>query len=114
MPPDSHVDPAEEPSSTSAPIRPTDPAADDSTVMPGVLRDPASRVRIQSRVIRIGRRPDNDIIMIGHTALRLSVGQLIEYIDDGRSPKAGRRRELQRVPPNREHADQLSAQARRI
>ena len=137
MPPDQHVDSAEEPSSTSSPSRPKDPAADDATFMPGVLRDPASRFRTQSKVRRIGRRPDNDIIVsdpdvseqhaelrrspagrywiidlgshtgtyvngtrvnqqeiteddiiaIGHTTLRLSAGQLIEYIDDGRSPQ---------------------------
>jgi pSer/pThr/pTyr-binding forkhead associated (FHA) protein len=113
-----------------------DPAADDTTFMPGVLRDPTSRVRIQSRVIRIGRRPDNDIIVcdpsvsqqhaelrrtpagrysitdlgsrsgtyvngtrvsqqelaegdliaIGDAILRLANGELIEYVDDGRSP----------------------------
>ena len=105
--------------------------------MPGVLREPASRVRIQSRVIRIGRHPDNDIIIsdprvsehhaelrrtpagrysitdlgsrngtyvngtrvnqqeimdddiisIGHAiTVRLSAGELIEYISGGRSP----------------------------
>jgi len=63
MPPDQHVDPAEEPSSTSSPTRPEDPAADGTTFIPGVLREPASRVRIQPQVRRIGRRPDNDIIV---------------------------------------------------
>jgi ABC transport system ATP-binding/permease protein len=132
MPPDQHVNPAEEPS----PSRPKDPAANDTTFMAGVLREPTSRVRIQSRVIRIGRHPDNDIIVsdpqvsehhaelrrtpaggytltdlgsrdgtyvngtrvnqqqiteddiiaIGHAVtVRLSVGQLIEYLD-GSSP----------------------------
>jgi pSer/pThr/pTyr-binding forkhead associated (FHA) protein len=133
MSPDQHVNPAEEPS----PSRPKKPAANDATFMPGVLREPTSRVRIQSRVIRIGRHPDNDIIVsdprvsahhaelrrapagrysitdlgsrngtyvngtrvnqqeiteddiiaIGHAVtVRLSAGQLIEYIDDGSSP----------------------------
>ena len=59
MPPDPHVNPAEEPSPASPPSRSKYPAADCTTFMPGVLRDPASRVRIQ----RIGRRPDNDIII---------------------------------------------------
>jgi hypothetical protein len=63
MPPDPHVNPAEEPPSASSPGRPEDPAADGATYSPGVLREPASRVRIQSRVIRIGRHPDNDIII---------------------------------------------------
>jgi pSer/pThr/pTyr-binding forkhead associated (FHA) protein len=133
MPPDQHVNPAEEPS----PSRPEDPAGDDTTFMPGVIREPTSRFRVQSKVMRIGRRPDNDIIIsdprvsehhaelrrspagrysitdlgshngtyvngtrvsqqeiteddiiaIGHAiSLRLSAGQLIEHIDDGRPP----------------------------
>jgi pSer/pThr/pTyr-binding forkhead associated (FHA) protein len=103
--------------------------------MPGVLREPTSRVRIQTQVMRIGRRPDNDIIVsdlgvskqhaelrrspagrysiidvgshngtyvndtrvnqqelnegdiiaIGHATFRLAGGELIEYVDDGRS-----------------------------
>jgi hypothetical protein len=57
MPPDQHVNPAEEPS----PSRPEDPATDGTTFQPGVLREPTSRIRIQSQVIRIGRRPGNDI-----------------------------------------------------
>jgi len=31
--------------------------------MSGVLREPTSRVRIQSQVMRIGRPPDNDIVI---------------------------------------------------
>ena len=57
MPPDKHVNPAEEPLSTSAPGQPADLAAEGTTFMPGVLREPASRIRIQSQVMRIGRRP---------------------------------------------------------
>ncbi len=38
-------------------------ASGDTTFMPGVLRDPTSRVRIQAPVTRIGRRPDNDIVV---------------------------------------------------
>ncbi len=41
MPPDQHVNPAEEPSP----------------------RDPVSRIQIQAQVMRIGRRPDNDIVV---------------------------------------------------
>jgi FHA domain len=137
MPPDQHVNPAEEPASTSSPGRPADPAAEGITLMPGVLREPASRIRIQPQVMRIGRRPDNDIIVsdlgvpkqhtelrrtpagrysiidvgshtgtfvngtpvtqqelkegdiiaIGHATFRLVGGELIEYVDDGRSPR---------------------------
>ena len=136
MPPDQHVNPAEEPSSTSPPSRPEDPAADGTTSQPGVLREPTQRVRLQSQVMRIGRRPDNDtivsdlsvskqhaelrrtpagrysiidlgshegtyvngtrvsqqelnegdIIAIGRATFRLAGGELIEYVDDGRSP----------------------------
>src|SRR5712671_4993976 len=60
MPPDQHVNPAGKPSSTPPPTRPEDPAAD-TTFRPGVLREPTSRVRIGSQVMRIGRPPDNDI-----------------------------------------------------
>ena len=31
--------------------------------MPGVLREPTSRIGIQSQAIRIGRRPDNDVVV---------------------------------------------------
>jgi pSer/pThr/pTyr-binding forkhead associated (FHA) protein len=135
MPPDQHVNPAEERSLTSPPTRPEGPAADGTTFSPGVLREPAQRVRIQSQVIRIGRRPGNDIVIedlgvsehhaelrrtpagrysiidlgshngtyvngtrvsqqelnegdiiaIGHATLRLAGGELVEYVDDGRS-----------------------------
>ena len=61
MPPDQHVNPAEEPSAAPSPSRPEAPAAGDTTFMPGVLRQPASRVRIASQVMRIGRSPDSDI-----------------------------------------------------
>jgi hypothetical protein len=63
MPPDQHVNPAEEPSSASSPSRPDAPVAD-ATFMPGVLREPTSRVRIQSQVRRIGRGPGNDIVVM--------------------------------------------------
>ena len=57
MPPDQHVNPAEEPS----PSRPVDPAADGPTFPPGAPRDPASR--IQPQVTRIGRHPGNNIVI---------------------------------------------------
>jgi ABC transport system ATP-binding/permease protein len=107
----------------------------DTTFMPGVLRDPTSKVRIASKVMKIGRRPDNDIVVsdlgvskqhaelrtsatgrfqiidlgshngtfvngtrvnqaelkdgdiiaIGHATFRLTRGELIEYLDDGRA-----------------------------
>ena len=64
MPPDQHVNPAEEPSSTSAPGGRADPAAEGHHVHAGrAPREPASRIRIQPQVMRIGRRPDNDIIV---------------------------------------------------
>jgi hypothetical protein len=63
MPPDQHVNPAEEPSPVSLPSRPEDPAADGTTFIPGVLRDPASRIRVQPQARRIGRGPDNDIVV---------------------------------------------------
>jgi pSer/pThr/pTyr-binding forkhead associated (FHA) protein len=136
MPPDQHVNPAEEPSPTPSPGQPEDPAGDGATFTPGALREPTSRVRIRPQVTRIGRHPDNDIVIadpgvsrqhaelrrspdggysitdlgshngthvngtrvtqaelhqddiitIGHATLRLAGGQLIEDVDDGRSP----------------------------
>jgi FHA domain len=64
MPPDQHVNPAEEPSSTSSPSRPADPAADGTAFIPGVPRDPTSRIPIPSRVKRVGRSPRNNEIIV--------------------------------------------------
>jgi ABC transport system ATP-binding/permease protein len=53
-------------------------AAGDTTFLPGVIREPTSRVRIASKVMKIGRRPDNDIrvddlgVSKQHAELRLS------------------------------------------
>jgi ABC-type multidrug transport system ATPase subunit len=64
-------------------------SAGDTTRMPGVVRDPTSRVRIQSKVMKIGRRPDNDIVVpdIGvskqHAELRLSPTGRFQIIDLG-------------------------------
>jgi len=78
MPPDQHVNPAEEPSPTPPPSRPQNPTTGGTRFMTGVLREPTSRVRITSPVMRIGRPPDNDIVIsdLGvskqHTELRRS------------------------------------------
>jgi pSer/pThr/pTyr-binding forkhead associated (FHA) protein len=54
-----------------------------------VLRDPTSRVRIQSKVMKIGRRPDNDIVVhdLGvskqHAELRTSPTGRFQVIDLG-------------------------------
>lgn len=64
-------------------------AGGDTTFLPGVIRDPTSRVRIQSKVMRIGRRPDNDIVVsdLGvskqHAELRLSPTGRYQIIDLG-------------------------------
>jgi hypothetical protein len=63
MPPDQHVNLAGEPSPASLPSGPEDPAAGGTAFSPGVLREPASRVRIGSQVMRIGRSPGSDIIV---------------------------------------------------
>ena len=89
MPPDQHVNPAEEPSPASSPSRPEDPAADGTTFLPGVLREPASRIAIQPQVTRIGRHPDNDIIVsdLGvskqHAELRRTPASRFSIIDLG-------------------------------
>jgi ABC transport system ATP-binding/permease protein len=64
-------------------------AAGDTTFMPGVLRDPTSRVRIQSKVMKIGRRSDNDIVVSDlsvskqHAELRPSPTGRYQIIDLG-------------------------------
>jgi ABC-type multidrug transport system ATPase subunit len=61
----------------------------DTTFVPGVLRDTTSRGPIQSKVMKIGRRPDNDIVVndLGvsnqHAELRLLPGGRYEIIDLG-------------------------------
>ncbi len=61
----------------------------DTTFMPGVLREPTSRLRIQSKVMKIGRRPDNDIVVndLGvskqHAELRTSQTGRFQIIDLG-------------------------------
>ncbi len=57
--------------------------------MPGVLREPTSKVRIQSKVMKIGRRPDNDIVVsdLGvskqHAELRMSPTGRYQILDLG-------------------------------
>jgi ABC transport system ATP-binding/permease protein len=63
------------------------PRADDTTFMPGVDRQPTSRLRLQSKVMSIGRRPDNDIVVADlgvskqHAELRLSPTGRYSIID---------------------------------
>ncbi len=64
-------------------------SSSDTTFMPGVLREPTSKVRIQSKVMRIGRRPDNDIVVsdLGvskqHAELRQSATGRYQILDLG-------------------------------
>ena len=57
--------------------------------MPGVLREPTSKIRVQSKVMKIGRRPDNDIVVqdLGvskqHAELRLTPTGRFQLIDLG-------------------------------
>ncbi|HEY6495303.1 MAG TPA: FHA domain-containing protein [Trebonia sp.] len=71
------------------PDRGFEPNPMDTTFMPGVLREPTSKVRIASKVMTIGRRPDNDIVVpdLGvskqHAELRLSPTGRFQIIDLG-------------------------------
>ena len=117
------------------PRMPREPVDGNTTFLPGVIRDPTTRLQLQAKVMRIGRRPDNDIVVsdlgvskqhaelrksptgtyqiidlgshngtfvngarvnqaelsdndiiaIGHATFRLTGGELIEYVDDGRA-----------------------------
>ncbi len=64
------------------------PASSDTTFMPGVLRDPTSKLRLE-KVMKIGRRPDNDIVVndLGvskqHAELRQSTTGRFQIIDLG-------------------------------
>src|ERR1700761_9091529 len=88
MPPDQPVNPAGERPPASSPSRPEGPA-DGTMFSPGALRAPASRVRVQSQVMRIGRSPGNDIIVsdLGvskqHAELRRSPTGRYSIIDLG-------------------------------
>ncbi len=61
----------------------------DTTFIPGVLRDATSRVPIRSEIMKIGRRPDNDIVVsdLGvssrHAELRLLSNGRYQIIDLG-------------------------------
>lgn len=59
MPPGQH----DNPSPASPPSRPENPAADGTTSAPDVLGAPVMGIWIHSRITRIGRHPDNDIII---------------------------------------------------
>jgi ABC-type multidrug transport system ATPase subunit len=60
----------------------------DTTFMPGVLREPTSKIRVQ-KIMKIGRRPDNDIVVsdLGvskqHAELRQSATGRYQIIDMG-------------------------------
>jgi ABC-type multidrug transport system ATPase subunit len=64
-------------------------SAGDTTFLPGVIREPTSKVRIHSKVMKIGRRPDNDIVVndLGvskqHAELRLSPTGRYQILDLG-------------------------------
>ena len=57
--------------------------------MPGVLRAPTARIRIQSRIVPIGRHPDNDIVVSDlmvskrHAELRRSPADRFSVVDLG-------------------------------
>ena len=89
MPPDQRVNPAEEPSPTSSPSRPADPAAYGTTFTPRARRASPWRFRIQSQLTRIGRQPGNDIVIgdLGvskqHAELRRTPGGRYSITDLG-------------------------------
>jgi ABC-type multidrug transport system ATPase subunit len=64
-------------------------ASGDTTFLPGVLREPTSRIRLPSKNMKIGRRPDNDIVVsdLGvskqHAELRVSSTGRFQIIDLG-------------------------------
>jgi ABC-type multidrug transport system ATPase subunit/ABC-type multidrug transport system permease subunit len=82
---------APEPPRPAAPVggHGFEPNPMDTTFMPGVLREPTSKIRVQSKVMKIGRRPDNDIVVqdLGvskqHAELRLSPTGRFQLIDLG-------------------------------
>ena len=88
MPPDQPVNPPGERPPASSPSRPEGPA-DGTMFSPGALRAPASRVRVQSQVMRIGRSPANDFVVsdLGvskqHAELRRSPTGRYSIIDLG-------------------------------
>jgi ABC-type multidrug transport system ATPase subunit/pSer/pThr/pTyr-binding forkhead associated (FHA) protein len=61
----------------------------DSVFLPGVDREPTSRIRLQTRVVKIGRRPDNDVVVTDlgvskqHAELRMSPTGTYQIIDLG-------------------------------
>jgi ABC-type multidrug transport system ATPase subunit len=79
----------ERPPAPGPPMHGFEPTPMDTTFMPGVLREPTSKVRIVSKVMKIGRRPDNDIrvddlgVSKQHAELRLSPTGTYQIIDLG-------------------------------
>jgi ABC transport system ATP-binding/permease protein len=79
----------EEPPEVMRPPAPPRVNEGDTTFLPGVYRDPTSRFRLQSKIIKIGRRPDNDVVLsdLGvskqHAELRLSSTGRYQIIDLG-------------------------------
>jgi ABC-type multidrug transport system ATPase subunit/pSer/pThr/pTyr-binding forkhead associated (FHA) protein len=64
-------------------------AGQDSVFLPGVDREPTSRIRLQARVVTIGRRPDNNVVVpdLGvskqHAELRMTPTGRYQIIDLG-------------------------------
>lgn len=64
-------------------------AGQDSVFLPGVDREPTSRIPLQTQVVKIGRRPDNDVVVTDlgvsklHAELRMSPTGRYQLIDLG-------------------------------
>jgi ABC-type multidrug transport system ATPase subunit/pSer/pThr/pTyr-binding forkhead associated (FHA) protein len=64
-------------------------AGQDSVFLPGVDREPTSRIRLQTRVVTIGRRPDNNVVVTDlgvsklHAELRMTATGRYQIIDLG-------------------------------
>jgi ABC-type multidrug transport system ATPase subunit len=73
----------------AAPPSPGPDSGGVSVFLPGVDREPTSRIPIQSRVVKIGRRPDNDVVVADlgvskqHAELRLTPTGRYQIIDLG-------------------------------
>ncbi len=78
--------PAQQPSAPAQPPA-AEPNVADTMFLPGVDREPTSRFRLQSKVVTIGRRPDNDVVLTDlgvskqHAELRLSPTGRYQIID---------------------------------
>lgn len=64
-------------------------AGQDPVFLPGVDREPTSRIPLQTQVVKIGRRPDNDVVVTDlgvsklHAELRMSPTGRYQLIDLG-------------------------------